>query len=290
MRLDSISGQGCEILVPFEERKSLEEIEKSIITKYRKHIWSKFIKALKDYQLIEDGDRIAVAISGGKDSMLMAKLFQELKKHGRDNFSLEFIVMDPGYHPDIKRLMMDNCQYLNIPIQIFESGIFNIVDTIANDYPCYMCAKMRRGALYKRAQALGCNKLALGHHFNDVIETTMLNMLYTGSFKTMLPKLRSSNHKGLELIRPMYHIEERHIEQFTQESGIWPLNCACMVAAKKTGNKRYEMKSLIQDLKKNFKDVDKSIFNAAQNINMNAVLGWEKDGQHYSYLDFYDEE
>ncbi|SHJ17391.1 tRNA(Ile)-lysidine synthase TilS/MesJ [Geosporobacter subterraneus DSM 17957] len=288
--MDSISGQGCEILVPFEERKSLEEIEKSIITKYRKHIWSKFIKALKDYQLIEDGDRIAVAISGGKDSMLMAKLFQELKKHGRDNFSLEFIVMDPGYHPDIKRLMMDNCQYLNIPIQIFESGIFNIVDTIANDYPCYMCAKMRRGALYKRAQALGCNKLALGHHFNDVIETTMLNMLYTGSFKTMLPKLRSSNHKGLELIRPMYHIEERHIEQFTQESGIWPLNCACMVAAKKTGNKRYEMKSLIQDLKKNFKDVDKSIFNAAQNINMNAVLGWEKDGQHYSYLDFYDEE
>lgn len=288
--MDSISGQGCEILVPFEERKSLEEIEKSIITKYRKHIWSKFIKALKDYQLIEDGDRIAVAISGGKDSMLMAKLFQELKRHGRDNFSLEFIVMDPGYHPDIKRLMMDNCQYLNIPIHIFESGIFNIVDNIANDYPCYMCAKMRRGALYKRAQALGCNKLALGHHFNDVIETTMLNMLYTGSFKTMLPKLRSSNHKGLELIRPMYHIEERHIEQFTQESGIWPLNCACMVAAKKTGNKRYEMKNLIQDLKKNFKDVDKSIFNAAQNINMNAVLGWEKDGQHYSYLDFYDEE
>ena len=288
--MDSISGQGCEILVPFEERKSLEEIEKSIITKYRKHIWSKFIKALKDYQLIEDGDRIAVAISGGKDSMLMAKLFQELKRHGRDNFSLEFIVMDPGYHPDIKRLMMDNCQYLNIPIHIFESGIFNIVDNIANDYPCYMCAKMRRGALYKRAQVLGCNKLALGHHFNDVIETTMLNMLYTGSFKTMLPKLRSSNHKGLELIRPMYHIEERHIEQFTQESGIWPLNCACMVAAKKTGNKRYEMKNLIQDLKKNFKDVDKSIFNAAQNINMNAVLGWEKDGQHYSYLDFYDEE
>ncbi|AOT72587.1 tRNA 2-thiocytidine biosynthesis TtcA family protein [Geosporobacter ferrireducens] len=290
MNLDNISGQGCDILVPFEERKPLDQIERIIITKYRKHIWSKFIKALKDYELIADGDKIAVAISGGKDSMLMAKLFQELKRHGKDNFSLEFIVMDPGYHSDIKRLMMDNCQYLNIPIHIFDSGIFHIVDNIAKDYPCYMCAKMRRGALYKRAQALGCNKLALGHHFNDVIETTMLNMLYTGSFKTMLPKLHSSNHKGLELIRPMYYIEERHIEQFTQESGIWPLNCACMVAAKKTGNKRYEIKSLIQELKKNFKDVDKSIFNAAQNVNMNAILGWEKDGQHYSYLDFYDEE
>ena len=290
MNLDSISGQGCDILVPFEERKSLEEIERSIITKYRKHIWSKFIKALKDYQLIVDGDKIAVAISGGKDSMLMAKLFQELKRHGKDNFTLEFIVMDPGYHPDIKRLMMDNYQYLDIPVHIFESGIFRVVDNIAKDYPCYMCAKMRRGALYKKAQELGCNKLALGHHFNDVIETTMLNVLYTGNFKTMLPKLKSSNHKGLELIRPLYHIQERHIEQFTQESGIWPLNCACMVAAKKTGNKRYEIKNLIQDLKKNFKDVDKSIFNAAQNVNMDAILGWEKGGQHYSYQDFYDEE
>lgn len=287
--MSKIEGNGCDILVPFEERQSLRDIERSIITKYRKHIWAKFIKALKDFQLIEEGDKIAVAISGGKDSMLMAKLFQELKRHGRDNFELKFIVMDPGYHSDIKKLLIDNCEYLNIPIEIFESGIFQIVDNIAKDYPCYMCAKMRRGALYKKAQNLGCNKLALGHHFNDVIETTMLNMLYTGSFKTMLPKLHSSNHKGLELIRPLYYIEEKYIEQLTEESGIWPLNCACMVAAEKTGNKRYEIKALIEELKKSFKNVDKSIFKAAQNVNLDAILGWEKAGKNYSYLDFYEE-
>ncbi|MFT9493725.1 tRNA 2-thiocytidine biosynthesis TtcA family protein [Anaerosolibacter sp.] len=285
--MGDIAGKGCEILVPFEERKPLNEIERSLITKYRKQIWSKFIKGLKDYKMVEPGDKIAVAISGGKDSMLMAKLFQELKRHGDNNFELEFIVMDPGYHEDIKRLMIENCNYLDIPIQIYDSGIFRIVDNIAKDYPCYMCAKMRRGALYNKAQELGCNKLALGHHFNDVIETTMLNVLYTGCFKTMLPRLRSSNFEGLELIRPMYYIEEKYIEYFTQESGIWPLNCACMVAAGKTGNKRYEIKELIKNLKDTFKDVDKSIFKAAQNVNMDAILGWERDGEHHSYLDAY---
>ncbi|MFZ5968497.1 MAG: tRNA 2-thiocytidine biosynthesis TtcA family protein [Bacillota bacterium] len=289
--MSDIGGKGCEVLVPFEERKPLQEIERSIITKYRKHIWSKFIKALKDFSMIEPGDKIAVAISGGKDSMLMAKLFQELKRHGDDNFELEFVVMDPGYHHDIKRLMKDNCDYLNIPIQIYESGIFRIVDNIAKDYPCFMCAKMRRGALYTKARELGCNKLALGHHYNDVIETTMLNLLYTGCFKTMLPKLKSTNFEEIELIRPLYYIEERHIEGFTQESGIWPLNCACMVAAKKTGNKRYEIKELIKNLKENLhNNVDKSIFKAAQNVNLNAILGWDKDGEHYSFLDFYQDE
>jgi tRNA 2-thiocytidine biosynthesis protein TtcA len=266
------------------------EIERSIITKYRKHIWGNFIKAIKEFNLIEDGDKIAVAISGGKDSLLMAKLFQELRAHGNGNFELEFIAMDPGYHPDVKRLLIENCEYLNIPIQIFESGIFDIVDKIAKDYPCYMCAKMRRGALYKKAGALGCNKLALGHHFNDVIETTMLNLLYTGCFKTMLPKLKSENHDKLELIRPLYHIDEVYIERFTQNSGIWPLNCACMVAAKKTGNKRYEIKAMIKEMKKNFDGVDKSIFKAAQNVNMDAILGWQQGGEDYSYLDFYDKE
>lgn len=288
--MSDIAGKGCEILVPFDERKPLKEIERILITKYRQQIWSKFIKALKDYKLVEPGDKIAVAISGGKDSMLMAKLFQELKRHGKNNFELEFIVMDPGYHEDIKRLMIENCNYLDIPIQIYDSGIFRIVDNIAKDYPCYMCAKMRRGALYNKAQELGCNKLALGHHFNDVIETTMLNMLYTGCFKTMLPRLRSSNFKDLELIRPMYHIEERYIEYFTQESGIWPLNCACMVAAEKTGNKRYEIKELIKNLKDTFKDVDKSIFKAAQNVNMDAILGWDQGGKHHTYLDSYFDE
>lgn len=288
--MSDIAGQGCEILVPFNERKPLEEIERSIIKKYRKTIWSKFIKAIKDYKLIEDKDKIAIAISGGKDSLLMAKLFQELKRHGQMDFELEFIAMDPGYHENIKELLIDNCNYLNIPVKIFDGEIFEVVNKIAKDYPCYMCARMRRGALYAKAKELGCNKLALGHHFNDVIETTLLNVLYAGNFKTMLPKLKATNFEGIELIRPLYYIEEKNIQQFTQSSGIWPLNCACMVAAKKIGNKRYEIKALIENLKKDFKDVDKSIFKSAENVNKDAILGWIEDKEHYSYLDEYDKE
>lgn len=288
--MSDIAGNGCDILVPFNERKPLKEVERSIIKTYRKHIWSKFIKAIKDYKLIEDGDKILVAISGGKDSMLMAKLFQELQRHGQMKFEVRFVCMDPGYHPDIKRLMLDNCEYLQIPIEIYESGIFDIVDEMAKDYPCYMCARMRRGALYSKAKELGCNKVSLGHHFNDVIETTLLNVLYSGNFKTMLPKLNSTNFEGIQLIRPMYYIEEEHIKKFTQRSGIWPLNCACMVAAKKIGNKRYEIKDLISELKKNFNDVDKSIFRAAQNVSMDSILGWQKDGIDHSFLENFDEE
>ena len=284
-----LAGKGCETLIPEEDRKPLADIERSIIKKYRKQLWSKFIKAIKDYQLIQDGDRIAVAISGGKDSLLMAKLFQELHRHGNANFELEFIAMDPGYHPDIKSLLIENCEYLNIPVQIFESGIFEVADRIAGDYPCYMCARMRRGALYGKAQELGCNKLALGHHFNDVIETTMLNLLCAGNFKTMMPKLKSQNHEGIELIRPMYLIEEEYIRRFINYSGIWPLNCACMVAAKRIGNKRYEIKDLIEELKKKFVNVDISIFRAAENVNMDCILGWIKDDKKYSFLDEYDE-
>jgi tRNA(Ile)-lysidine synthase TilS/MesJ len=231
-----------------------------------------------------------VAVSGGKDSTLMAKLFQELWQHGNSNFALEFIAMDPGYHQDIRELLVSNCEQLNIPIHLFESNIFDIVDNIAQDYPCYMCAKMRRGALYAKARELGCNKLALGHHFNDIIETTLLNIFYAGSFKTMLPKLKSTNFEGLELIRPLYYIEEKAIEKFTQEHGVWPLNCACMVAAEKIANKRYEIKALVEELKKTNKNVDKLIMSATQNVNMDCILGWQKDGKKYSYLDFYHEE
>lgn len=287
--MSGIAGEGCEILVPFNERKPLAEIERSLVKGYRKKIWTKFIKAIKEYNLIEDGDVIGVGISGGKDSLVMAKLFQELQKHGQVNFEVKFLAMDPGYHPQIKELLIDNCNYLNIPIHIFESQIFDVIDRIAQDYPCYMCARMRRGALYAEAQKLGCNKLALGHHFNDVIETTMLNVLYGGNFKTMLPKLKSANFEGLELIRPLYFVEESYIESFIQNSGIWPLNCACMVAAKKIGNKRHEIKAMIKEMKKNFKDVDKSIFKAAENVNMDAVLGWQKDGEKHSFLDEYDD-
>lgn len=191
--MSGIAGQGCPRIIPEEEKKTLEEIERSLVKKYRKPIWSKFIKAIKEYKLVEEGDRIAVAISGGKDSLLMAKLFQELQKHGQTKFELEFIAMDPGYHPQIRELLEENCQHLNIPVHIYESRIFEIIDEKAKDYPCYLCARMRRGSLYNKARELGCNKLALGHHYNDVIETTMLNVLYAGNFKTMLPKLQADN-------------------------------------------------------------------------------------------------
>jgi tRNA(Ile)-lysidine synthase TilS/MesJ len=288
--MTGIAGKGCDILVPFNERKPVEEIERSLTTTYRSKIWSKFIKAIKQYELVKDGDKVAIGVSGGKDSMLMAKLFQRLQKNRQIDFEIEFLLADPGYHPDIKKLMLDNCEYLEIPIKVFNSGIFEVVDRIAKDYPCYMCARMRRGALYSKAKELGCNKLALGHHYNDVIETTMLNVLYSGNFKTMLPKLKATNFENMELIRPLYYIEEEHIERFTQNSGIWPLNCACMVAAKKIGNKRYEIKEMIKEFKKKFPDVEKSIFKAAENVNLDAILGWQKNGEKYSYLDFYDEE
>ena len=283
--MSKLAGNGCQIIVPFEERKPLKEIEKSILKKYRKYTWSKFIKAIKDYKLVEEGDKIAVAISGGKDSLLMAKMFQELKKHGQVNFELEFIAMDPGYLPDIRQLLIDNCEYLEIPIKLFDANIFEVADQIASDYPCYMCARMRRGALYNKAEELGCNKLALGHHFDDVIETTMLNMLCAGNFKTMLPKLNSTNFDGIQIIRPLYYIREESIIKFIQNSGIWPLNCACMVAAKKTGNKRYEIKELIKNLGENFQEVEKSIFRSAQNVYLDSVLGWEEDGKKHSFLE-----
>ena len=288
--MSELAGKGCEIIVPFDERQPLKDIERSIIKKYRKHLWSKFIKAIRDYNLVEEGDKIAVAISGGKDSLLMAKMFQELKRHGQVNFEVEFIAMDPGYHPDIRQLLIDNCEYLEIPIKLFDANIFEVADEIASDYPCYMCARMRRGALYNKAEELGCNKLALGHHFDDVIETTMLNLLCAGNFKTMLPKLNSTNFDGIQIIRPLYYIREESIIKFIQNSGIWPLNCACMVAAKKTGNKRYEIKDLIKSLGDNFQEVEKSIFRAAQNVYLDSVLGWEQDGKRHSFLDKFEVE
>lgn len=287
--MSSIAGKGCERIIPTEEKKTIKEIERSIVKTYRKELWTKFIRAVKDYNLVEDGDKIAIAISGGKDSLLLAKLMQELKKHGKVNFELEFIAMDPGYHSQIRELLEENCKHLEIPVTIYESGIFDVIDEKAKEYPCYLCARMRRGSLYAKAKELGCNKLALGHHYNDVIETTMLNVLYAGNFKTMLPKLKSTNFENMELIRPMYYIEEDNIKKFTNFCGIWPLNCACMVAAKKIGNKRYEIKDLIKELKKNFDGVEKSIFKSAENVSVDSILGWQKDGKKVHYLDEYDE-
>lgn len=287
--MSNIAGSGCELLIPLSERKPLKEIERSIIKTYRKNLWSRFVKGVQEYNLVEEGDKIAIGISGGKDSLLMAKLFQELKRHGKFNFDLEFIAMDPGFNDSNRDLLIDNCKHLNIPVNIFKSGIFEVVDRIAKDYPCYMCARMRRGALYSKAKELGCNKLALGHHYNDVIETTLLNVLYSGNFKTMLPKLKAQNFENLELIRPLYLIREDDIKRFTQGNGISAMACGCVVAAKKTSSKRREVKDLINQLKENFEDVDKSIFKATQNVNLDRVLGWKKDDKNYSFLDFYDE-
>lgn len=288
--MSDIAGEGCKRIIPEEELKPLKEIERSLIKLYRKPIWSKFTKAVKEYSLVNEGDKIAVAVSGGKDSLLMAKLFQELKRHGKVNFELEFIAMDPGYHPQIKELLKSNLEHLDIPTHIYDSGIFKVVDKMSKDYPCYLCAKMRRGSLYAKAQELGCNKLALGHHFNDVIETTLLNILCAGNFKTMLPKLKAKNFENLELIRPLYYVEEDDIKSFINYCGIWPLNCACMIAAKKVGNKRNEVKELIKELKKTFDEVDKSIFKSASNVSLDSILGWENHQVKYSFLDFYDEE
>lgn len=286
--MEHIAGSGCEVLVPLSERKPLQEIERSLTKTYKKDIWTKFNQAINDFKLVQDGDRIAVAISGGKDSLLMAKLFQELKRHRRIEFDVEFIAMDPGYYDSNRTHLINNCRHLDIPVQIFESDIFEVIDDIANDYPCYLCARMRRGHLYAKAQELRCNKLALGHHFDDVIETTLLNMLYTGSFKTMRPKLKAKNFEGLELIRPLYYIHEEAIKRYTIHSGVAAMNCGCVIAAGKTSSKRREIKQLIKALKKNFNDVDKCIFQAAQNVNMDSILGWETGGKKYSYLDFYD--
>lgn len=279
--MSNIAGSGCEVLIPFSERKPLKEIERSLIKKYRKEIWTKFIKAIKDFDMIQDGDKIAVTVSGGKDSLLLAKCFQELRRHGKVNFDLEFIAMDPGFNESNRELLISNCEYLDIPVTIFKADIFNIVDTIAKDYPCYMCARMRRGALYAKAEELGCNKMALGHHFNDIIETTMLNVLYSGNFKTMMPKLKSTNFNDMELIRPLYYIEEDNIKRFTQNNGLFTMNCGCVVAAGKTSSKRKEIKDLIAEMKKTFEDVDKSIFKSAMNVNLDAVLGYKTDGKKY---------
>lgn len=269
--------------------RPLEEIERCIVKRYKKHIWSKFLKAINDYKLISDGDRIAVAISGGKDSLLMAKMFQELKKYSNIDFELVFLAMDPGYRDDIRVKLEELCKYLNIPVEIFESGIFRITDEIARDNPCYMCARMRRGALYNKAEELGCNKLALGHHYDDVIETTMMNILCSGNFKTMLPKIKSSKSGEMQIIRPLYYIREEYIKRFVRYTGIEPLDCACTVTSKKAGNKRYEIKELIASLSENFDNVEKSIFKAAQNVNIDSVLGWEKDGVKHSFMEEFDE-
>ena len=269
----------------------LLEIERSIIKKYRNNIWKKFIRAVVDYKLIEPNDNIAVCISGGKDSMLLAKCMQELKKHGKFDFGLKFIVMDPGYAKPNRELIESNLKLLNIDAEIFETNIFNAVTEIT-DSPCYLCARMRRGYLYKKAQSLGCNKIALGHHFDDVIETVLLSMFYGAEFKTMMPKLHSTNHKGMELIRPLYYVKEADIKHWQTYNGLKFLQCACKftegLATGKISGKRTEIKNLIFSLREINENVDINIFRSLCSVNLSTILGYKKDNKTISFLDYYD--
>jgi len=261
------------------------EIEKSIIKKYRKSIWGRFIKGIKEFQLIEDGDKIAVCISGGKDSFLLAKCLEEFKRHGLINFELVYLVMNPGYKDEHLKKIKENASLLEIEITIFNSKIFDIVDNQSNASPCYLCARMRRGALYSEAKKLGCNKIALGHHFNDIIETIMLNVLYAGQYKSMMPKIKSTNYEKMELIRPLYYVHEKDIIAWTKYNNLDFINCACRVTEKKVDSKRREIKELIETLKKSNENVDISILRSAENVNIDAVVAYKKNGSNVNFLD-----
>jgi tRNA(Ile)-lysidine synthase TilS/MesJ len=268
------------------------EVERSISKTFKKTIWSKFVKGIKNYELIEEGDKIAVCISGGKDSMLLAKCMQLIHKYSIFPFEVEYIVMDPGYNLINRKRIEDNAKMLEIPIQIFESTIFEAVADM-DDNPCYMCAKMRRGHLYKYAQDLGCNKIALGHHFDDVIETTLMSMFYGAEIKTMMPKLHSLNFENMELIRPMYLIREDTIKEWMRLNDLKFIQCACrftencVLDGQGGGSKRGEMKRLIQKLQKDNPYVEMNIFNATHNVNMNTVQGYRKNGIKHSFLETY---
>lgn len=267
----------------------LQSIEKSIQKTYRKDLFAKFLKALDKYQLIQDGDKIAVGMSGGKDSLLLAKMFQQLKIFSKVDFEVDFIAMDPGYEPHNRKKLEDICRYLDIPLKIFESDIFEVTERIAKDNPCYMCARMRRGFLYAKVQELGYNKLALGHHFNDVIETIMLNIIWNGSYSSMMPKLKSKNFEGLELIRPLYLVEEKNIVRWMNYTGITPMDEACPIVKVKKDSQRANIKQLIEDLESLNPRIAKNIFKTSENINLGAVLGYLKDGERHSFLDNYEE-
>ena len=269
-----------------------QEIERSIIKKFRKDIWSKFVKAVIEYELIKENDKIMVCISGGKDSFLLAKCIQELQKHGKFPFEAYYVCMNPGYNEKNKKLILENAKRLNVDLEMFESDIFEVVDNVEKS-PCYLCARMRRGCLYNKAKELGCNKIALGHHFDDVIGTTLLSMFYGAEIKTMMPKLHSENFEGLELIRPLYLVKEEDIIAWSKYNQLTFINCACRFTEKNQNNdeltsKRKEVKNLINNLKKNNPNIDYNIFKALDNVNLNCILGTKKDGEYDNFLNHYD--
>ena len=268
-----------------------EVIERSIIKTYRKEIWARFIKGVKEFNMIEDGDKIAVCISGGKDSFLLAKCIQELKRHGKIKFDYVFLCMNPGYTDKNLEMIKSNAKLMNLDLHIFETDIFSIVSEQKTS-PCYLCARMRRGYLYHEAKKLGCNKIALGHHFDDVIETVMLSMLYAAEYKTMMPKLHSDNVENMELIRPMYYIREYDIKRWVNGNNLKFLNCACKFTERdsyENKSKRKEIKELIASIKKVNPACDYNIFKSTFDINLNTVLGYHKGEEEYSFLDDYNQ-
>ncbi len=265
----------------------LLEIERSIQKKYRKDTYARFMKAITEYELIEEGDRIAVGISGGKDSLLLAKMLQALQKYSQVNFTVEYLAMDPGYSKENRQKLEDICEYLDIPVKIYKSDVFEVTERIAKENPCYMCARMRRGFLYSKVEELGCNKLALGHHYNDVIETTLLNVLWAGNYKSMMPKLKSRNFEGLELIRPLYLVEEEDIIRWMNNTGIIALDCACPINKKKNDSQRKNIKKLIDQLKEDNPNIEHNIFRSAENVALDAILGYTIDGEKHSFLEEY---
>ena len=266
--------------------------QRSIIKKYRKPIWNRFIGALKEYKMLEAGDRVAVCISGGKDSMLLAMCMQELENHGSEvPFHTEFLVMDPGYAPENRKKIEENAAILGIPIHIFDAPVFNVVDKQTAGAPCYLCARMRRGYLYKYAKDLGCNKIALGHHFDDVIETTLMSMLYGAEMRTMMPKLHSTNFEGMQLIRPLYFVREADILAWQRYNGLSFIRCACRMTAglaeDTMQSKRQEVKRLIAALRRENPQVDSNIFRSADNVNLETIRSWHKGDATYDFLDEY---
>ena len=291
-----------------EPKTRCQQIERSIIKNYRKEIWRPFVDALNEYKMIEEGDNIAVCISGGKDSMLLAKCMQEILRHGKMKFGLHFLVIDPGYHPANRKLIEENAALMEIPIEIFESDIFDVVVDV-DESPCYLCARMRRGFLYAHAKELGCNKIALGHHFDDVIETVLMSMLYGGQVNTMMPKLHSTNFEGMELLRPLYFVKERAIIDWKEENGLQFLQCACRfteaIAKERAmraesaadgmaggdivhSSKRQEMKELIEEFRKINPNIENNIFKSVSNVNLDACIGYVKNGKRHHFLEEYE--
>ena len=280
-----------------EQNQKQKDVERSIVKKFRKEIWRKFTKAINEYDLIQDGDKIAVCISGGKDSMLMAKLFQELWKHGQKNFEAVFLVMNPGYNEINYETIKNNANMLGVPITVFDSQIF---DVVASDLesPCYLCARMRRGYLYSKAKELGCNKIALGHHFDDVIETILMGMLYGAQIQTMMPKLHSTNFEGMELIRPLYLIREEDIIHWMNYNELNFIRCACRFTEMcenssddaEEKSKRREVKALIRELREKSTYIEKNIFRSVEHVNLSTIIAYKKDGVKHHFLETYNEE